>query len=381
MVVIETGGRLNMGIRLRWCRMDGIDSAMQAAWSELGRRALQPNPFATPEFVLPAARWLTPDEAPLVALVERHGHGAVELIGAACFTPRRPDLFVPIPHLRSYQTVHTFRSGILCAPGESHAVARALLRFLGTDGRQWHAITFQNLRADCPVLQALQEQDLQTPTRWFERQRFQRPCLRVAPGQGYEQRLRASERKDLHRRQRRLEERGDISLRIMHADAVDAATVQTHLQLEHAGWKGKAGTSMLSSPAQTRFFVEMMERFTANGAAVFAETLCNGEVIASTSNLLLGDTLNGFKAGWNPAYAATSPGRLNELHLFRQLSATWPQVTTFDSQSQEDSYLADLLPDRQAMVTGTLVVSALGDLAMRAARVVRPLAYRLDRDP
>ena len=75
-----------------------------------------------------------------------------------------------------------------------------------------------------------------------------------------------------------------------------------------------------------------------------------------------------------------SPGRLNELHLFRQIPALWPAVTTFDSQSQEDSYLADLLPDRQAMITGTLTITTLGDLAMRAARLVRPLAYRLEGD-
>lgn len=367
-----------MSVRLRWCRTEDIDEATQAAWSDLGRRVPEPNPFATPEFVLPAARWLTPEQPPWIALIERHGDAAHELIGAGCFTAQRPDLFVPAPHLRSYQTVHTFRSGMLCAAGESSVVAESLIRFLATKGKHWHAITFQNLRADCPVLRSLQDQHMQT--RWFERHRFQRPFMHVSTGMDYEDRLRASERKDLHRRQRRLEERGNIHFRMLQGDAADASAIHTHLQLEHAGWKGKAGTSMLSSPAQSRFFLEMMERFRSTGGAVIAETLCDGDVIASTSNLLLGDTLNGFKTGWDPGYAAMSPGRLNELHLFRQLQASWPCVTTFDSQSQEDSYLADLLPDRQAMITGTLTITTLGDLAMRAARVVRPLAYRLERD-
>ena len=380
MVVVQAGRSLNMTVKLRWCRLQDIDEATQGAWSELGRRASEPNPFATPEFVLPAARWLTPEQPPWITLIERHDHDVRELIGVGCFTPQRPDLFVPVPHLRSYQTLHTFRSGLLCAAGESHAVAEALMRFLDTHGQRWHAITFQNLHADCPVLQALQEQPVQTATRWFERQRFQRPCLRVEAGVEYDNRLRASERKDLRRRQRRLEERGNIHFRVLQGDAANVASVQIHLALEHAGWKGNAGTSMLSSPTQTRFFTEMMGRFGEMGGAVFAETLCGDEVIASTSNLLLGDTLNGFKTGWHPGYAAMSPGRLNELHLFRQIPALWPGVTVFDSQSQEDSYLADLLPDRQAMITGTLAVTTLGDLAMRAARVVRPLAYRLERD-
>ena len=367
-----------MSVTLRWCRIEDIDEATQVAWSALARHAPEPNPFATPEFVLPAARWLTPEQPPWVALIERNDHAAHALIGVGCFTAQRPDLFVPVPHLRSYQTLHTFRSGMLCAAGESSAVAESLMRFLATKGARWQAITFQNLRADCPVLRSLQEQHMQT--HWFERHSFQRPCLRVSTGVDYEDRLRASERKDLLRRQRRLQERGNIHYRMLQGDEADASAMQTHLALEHAGWKGKAGTSMLTSPAQSRFFVEMMERFRRTGGAVIAETLCDGDVIASTSNLLLGDTLNGFKTGWDPGYAAMSPGRLNELHLFKQIPASWPCVTTFDSQSQEDSYLADLLPDRQAMITGTLTITTLGDLAMRAARLVRPLAYRLERD-
>ncbi len=379
-VVTEAGGALTMGITLRWCRAEEIDADTQAAWSQLGQRALDPNPFAAPEFVLPAARWLTPKQPPWVALVERHEHAARQLIGVGCFTPQQPDLFVPVRHLRSYQTLHTFRSGMLCAPGQSQSVAEALLQFLKTHGQRWHAITFQNLRADCPVLQALRVHQEYGSARWFERQRFMRPCLRIAAGAEYDNRISASERKDLNRRQRRLNERGTVSFRILHGDAANADAVQDHLRLEHAGWKGEAGTSLLSSAAQTAFFVEMMERFRKTGSAVFAETLCNGEVIASTSNLVLGNILNGFKTGWNPQFSAASPGRLNEIHLFRKIQDLWPNITTFDSHSQEDSYLADLLPDREAMVTGAVATTRMGVVAMLAARIIRPMAYRLERD-
>ncbi|MGH8027875.1 MAG: hypothetical protein ACREO0_14230, partial [Pseudoxanthomonas sp.] len=115
-------------------------------------------------------------------------------------------------------------------------------------------------------------------------------------------------------------------------------------------------------------------------AAVFAETLCDGKVIASTSNLLLGDALNGFKTGWHPDFAPCSPGRLNEVFLSAAVASAWPHVGVFDSQAQEDSYLAELLPHRETMITGTLAVTRLGRRAMRAARLVRPVAYRLDKN-
>ena len=137
---------------------------------------------------------------------------------------------------------------------------------------------------------------------------------------------------------------------------------------------------MLSSQAHTRFFQEMMERFRQTGGAVFAEILCGEEVIASSSNLLLGGTLNGFKTGWHHGYAAASPGRLNELLLFEQMPTLWPHVNTFDSQAQQDSYLANMLPDRETMMTGVLTTTKLGSHAMTAARFLRPLAYKLERD-
>lgn len=379
-VVTEAGRTLTMGITLRWCRADAIDADTQTAWSQLGQHALEPNPFAAPEFVLPAARWLTPEDPPWVALIERYEHAARQLIGVGCFTSQQPDLFVPVRHLRSYQTLHTFRSGMLCAPGQSQEVAEALLQFLQSHGQRWHAITFQNLRADCPVLQALRVQHAYGSVRWFERQRFMRPCLHIAAGVEYDSRISASERKDLNRRQRRLNERGTVCSRILHGDAATADAVQAHLRLEHAGWKGEAGTSMLSSTAHTAFFAEMMECFRKTGGAVFAETLCDGEVIASTSNLMVGNILNGFKTGWDPNFSAASPGRLNELHLFRKIHELQPNVSTFDSQSQEDSYLADLLPDREAMVTGAVAITSIGVVAMHAARIIRPVAYRLERD-
>jgi hypothetical protein len=57
----------------------------------------------------------------------------------------------------------------------------------------------------------------------------------------------------------------------------------------------------------------------------------------------------------------------------------WPHATTFDSQAQQDSYLAHMLPDRETMMTGVLTTTKLGSHAMTAARFLRPLAYRLER--
>jgi hypothetical protein len=369
-----------MSVAVRWLSLQDVDAATLSAWTELGQRTPRPNPFAMPQFVVPAARWLTPRTPPQVALIERRKSGASVLIGAGCFTPERPNLFVPVPHLSGYRTLHTFRSGLLYAPGEAGAVAQALLADLHEKRKGPHAIGFHNLLADCPVLASLRELLEGGNGGWFEQHRFQRPVLRLHPPAPEHALGVIVMDRDLRRRKRRLEERGTTAFRITRPNTDVADAMETHLQLEHAGWKGTAGTSLLASPVQAGFFREMIKRFDEIGCAVFAETLCDGKVIASTSNLLLGDTLNGFKTGWHPDFAACSPGRLNEVFLCAAVPSAWPHVGVFDSQAQEDSYISELLPHRDTMVTGTLAITRLGRRAMRAARLVRPVAYRLDKN-
>ena len=369
-----------MSVTVRWLPLQEVDAATLSAWTELGQQTPRPNPFAMPQFVLPAARWLTPRTPPQIALIERQQSGSRTLIGAGCFTVERPNLFVPVPHLSSYRTLHTFRSGLLHAPGESGAVAQSLLTDLHDKHKRPHAIGFHNLLAECPVLASLRELLEGGNGGWFEQHRFQRPVLRLHPAaQEHALGVIVMDR-DLRRRKRRLEDRGTTAFRITQPKTNVADAMETHLQLEHAGWKGTAGTSLLASPTQAGFFREMIHRFDQIHGAVFAETLCDGKVIASTSNLLLGDTLNGFKTGWHPDFAACSPGRLNEVFLSAAVPSAWPEVGVFDSQAQEDSYLSELLPHRDTMVTGTLAITRLGRRAMRAARLVRPVAYRLDKN-
>ena len=62
------------------------------------------------------------------------------------------------------------------------------------------------------------------------------------------------------------------------------------------------------------------------------------------------------------------------------MHARWPHLRQFDSQAQENSYLAELLPDQQVMVSGVLAAGSAANRWLSAARALRPLAYRLGHD-
>lgn len=366
-----------MNAAVRWRSLDELDAADLQAWTELGLCAEpHPNPFAMPQFVLPASRWLTPSRPPRLAWIEHAGATARQLIAVGVFTAEPPNLFVPLPHLRDYRTPQTPRSGLLAAAGRAAIAVDALLGCLRKESR-WRALDLRNLPLRDGQLQVAQPLAGSWGGGWFQRGTFARPILDVyADGKAYTH----IESKDRRRRRRRLGEQGTLEFHLLQGMQADERAVADHLRLEHAGWKGERGSSLQSSPAQAAFFREMIAGFAGIDAVAFMETRLDGKVIASSSNLLLGDTLNGLKIGWDPAFAAYSPGRLNETELHRLLPQHLTRVITYDSQSKQDSYLAGMLPQRMEVVTGTLALDRGAARAMRMAHWLRPLAWRLQRN-
>lgn len=360
-------------IEVRCGPLQDLGADELSRWSELGCAAPRSSPFAMPQFVLPAVRWLG-EPAPLVVRVLRDAR----LLGVGCFVDRRPDLFAPLPRLGAFRSVHSYRCGMLVAAGEDATVAGALLRFARAPRRR-HGLSFERLAIDDPLSRALVSGAGRLGGAWHERARFQRPVLRLESGPA-DGRLPAAIRKDLGRRLRRLRERGEVEFRLLHGAAAGQSAVDDHLRLEHHGWKREAGTSLLADHRHARFFRDMSAQFGAIGAMVFSEIRVDGVAIASTSNVLLGDTLHAFKSGWDPEFARYSPGRLNEWLLMQALADTWPHLRCFDSMSGDGGYMAALLPDREPVATGALSLSWPARLVLQAARAWRPLAWRLARD-
>lgn len=368
----------DLDTRWRWRTLDEIPPEDVRDWAMLGDDAVVSSPFSMPQFVLPAARWLTPAVAPRVLWIEGRDASGDRLLGVGCFEQRSPSLLVPMPHLRGYHTMHSFRGGIACRRGAAERVADALLAALRSPQRV-QALDLRTVPADCEVFQAFERRLHTLQGQWCPQGAFGRPQLRIDDDDVLS-RLGTSLNKDLRRRLRRLREQGDVEFRVLRGADAAGEAIDRHLQLEHAGWKGEQGTSMLSTREQTAFFREMASGFAATGNMVFSEICLDGEVIASTSNILVGDTLHAFKCGWHPGHARHSPGRLNEWLLIGSLRENWPALACFDSNSAASSYMASLLPDRRTHRRGVYALSAPALVLQRVARYWRPLAWRFGAD-
>src|SRR6218665_3708885 len=92
-----------------WSR-DILTPAFLRQWKDLARRSVTPNPFLEPEFVLAALDHLK-DLADPVFLTIDDPQG--RLLGLGVFEEVAGSRRLPIPHLRSWQTPHTYLDSLL----------------------------------------------------------------------------------------------------------------------------------------------------------------------------------------------------------------------------------------------------------------------------
>ena len=81
------------------------------------------------------------------------------------------------------------------------------------------------------------------------------------------------------------------------------------MALEAAGWKGKGGSALSSSPATAEFAREAVAHAASNAGAVRIDSIdVDGEPIAMLVSFIAGETAFTWKIAYDEAYARFSPG-------------------------------------------------------------------------
>lgn len=349
------------------------------AWSALESRAIEPNAYLSPHFVLAATRWLTPDERAKVFFVEKVARESVELVGVGVFSESGPTKQLPIRTLAGYRSRHSFLSGLLLDREWAVPALRALLDSVSDVLPQCKAVVIPSVWND-GALATASEADAQA----FEHKpRISNlvPRAILIPSEVealLSDKALASRIRDLDRRQRRLRDKGKVSWRCLQGESLSADVVEHFLALEHMGWKGESGTSLRSLPQDESFFRDMVAGFASEGRVIFTELTLDDVPIASTCNLVSGRAGFAFKIGWDPKYRSASPAFINELELIRHAKACFAEIDCFDSGASPTSYINALWTTRRTLATLSIPTGALGAHALRLASLasqVRRRAY------
>lgn len=352
--------------------MNQVSAADIASWAALEARAIEPNAYLSPYFVLPATRHLTRNSGTLALIVERSGPAPREMVGVGIFEKARPSRHFPVPRLTGYRSRHSLLGGVLL-DRDCHAEAlRAMLHHLRSALPWCQGLEFAGAWADGPLLQDARAAESSGAFMAVFQDAVARAILRPAncPALLLDKRL-SGRLREMNRKKRRLEERGRVLWRWHRDDGIADTVVERFLALEHMGWKGASGSSLRANPGDELFFREMVQGFASERRALFTELLLDDQAIASTCTFISGRVGFSFKIGWDPAFKVFALGILNEIEMMRQAHLAFSGIDYFDSGASPESFINDLWLERRQLGSLLIPVRTMGACALRFAGYTR----------
>lgn len=355
-----------------------MNADLVSAWQDLEARAIVPNAFLSPHFVLPALRHLESSENVFGVFVEKTSAGLSELIGVALFEIRGPTRRFPLGHLSAFETIHSYLTDFLLDREHASCALREIFCYLRAQRYRWHGLRLNNLSGEYLLAEEAQAVTSELGARWNPFEQWSRAVLPAREfGQAALAQIPKRRMKTHQKNLKKLEELGKFEWVFTRQTDSLQTLAEEFARLEHSGWKGAEGTSLYSNPNHLRFFYEMITGFNQAGRAFFTELRLNGESIASTTNFISGRAGFGFKLGWDAVYARFGPGIMNEIETIKHAAEVLSDLEYVDSSAAPDSYISDLWPGRRAISEGMFSLTPVGRVALASTGMTRKLKTSL----
>jgi CelD/BcsL family acetyltransferase involved in cellulose biosynthesis len=144
--------------------------------------------------------------------------------------------------------------------------------------------------------------------RMLERTLQRSPYLDLAEGWDDRwQSLGSKRRNTLNRRRRRLDERGEVELRIVEGGEELGELLEEALRVEALGWKGERGTAIIADPKTHGFYRRVAGWAAGRGILSLGLLIVSGRVVAFDL-ALEEDAHYLLKTGFDPDYRDCAPG-------------------------------------------------------------------------
>ncbi|WP_441237163.1 GNAT family N-acetyltransferase [Bradyrhizobium sp. 930_D9_N1_4] len=362
-----------------------LKSIESGQWRALAQRAVEPNGYYLPGWALAVsatARGRT-DASALAAF----DGSSKRLIGLMPVTSLRRAWKIPLPALVS---AHPY--GTLCSPlidrDATVEAAASLLRQAREAGA--HALVLNDVALDGAAMNALK----QVLDRDGLKPRVLSSYIRASldATQDSETLLRdalgTKKLKELRRQRHRLEEHGPVVFDVARKPEEITPALETFLQLEASGWKGKRGTALLQHAGDATFIRRAIPALAETAQCEIITLRAGTTPVAAGIVLRHQDRAFFFKLGIDERFARYSPGVQLTLDLTRHLCAD-PAISSADSTASADHPMINpiwrerfaigdvLIPLRRhdpvvALIHGALVgLNVAHEAARRVIRLLR----------
>jgi hypothetical protein len=329
-----------------------------AAWEDLARHAIEPNPLYEPWMLLPALEAQGSED--FVCVLAWSGG---TLTGLFPLTRERRYKGMPVDVLRSWRHKSWMLFPPLVRAGAAHSSVLALLDWLARDGCRASAVEFLYLPTDGAFHAVLAEVLYNSPAMVVETAAFARALLRrEGCAEAYlESAMSKGWRKELRRRERRLQERGAVTAVSMQPGEDARRWIADFLRLEASGWKGRQGSALACTEANRGFAEQTLTEAARRGRLQMVGIDFEGKPIARCCNLLAGKASYGYRVAYDEAFAYYSPGLMAEVEAIRDFHRL-REVEWMDSMTNPDNALINRLWKHRRGLQSLLVgVGAWGE--------------------
>ena len=303
--------------RLQVLHIRSVDElrASASAWDDLWRRSGVTMPTARAELLAQWVEQFSPAARLHALVVEDRG----KWVGALPLVPRRVAGLFSAGSLPTNQW-STGGQLLLDAAGAVDDVVEALVEALG--GLPWQLLWLDEVALDAPCWQAFQTACDGAELANERHERFDVGLLEIDHDwQAYRQRWSRSHRQRMAKTERRLARKGNVRFRrhsSLEVSQVDA-WMRRAFEVEDLSWKGNAGTSVLRTPGMFSFFVRQAEQLARWGQLEIATLELDERLLAFNYGFSAKGVYHAHKIGYDPQYAAFSPGQLLFYYLIETL--------------------------------------------------------------
>ena len=116
-------------------------------WQALESRTIDPNPYLSPRFQLPALEYLPGMKALLLCVWKQLEHERL-LVGLCVLNEAKGNVKLPFAHFKVYKSKHSFLSGILLDTGEATEIVNQLIQFFCDSKNKFVGFHFADIPSD-----------------------------------------------------------------------------------------------------------------------------------------------------------------------------------------------------------------------------------------
>jgi len=342
-----------------------ISAVDEERWRHLAQRALEPNPYAEPDFFLVSSRHFQGyADATLVVVEEGSEFRAVLPVAT---TGKRRSLPRRVAETRSTPTsVFGMGTPLIDAtkPEESTEGLVEALGVASKDARWPGIVSVERLRTEGPVFDLLRNECAQRGRPFLVRDSWDYGAVtRVGE---WANPIQGKRRREIERRLRQLaSETGEEVTMVDRSQ--DPSAFEDFLKMEATGWKGGPGGKAFALRHDTvEWFKEWSQRWGESGR-MYALTLCVGDKpVAMQYCVRAGEGIFVFRIGNDDAYSRHGTGtalfHLSLGYLRDHTDAAWFEVPT-----DKDSWSLHVLPERRSLSNVVIGTGGLVDRTLVSA--------------